>query len=168
LIEHSLLQPDTLTYWKRGKGSASLSFGRESMFVTLGQDISFPDPSKADPVAHGQLAFARLLYPHLRPKYGWIDESSGNEPTSKDIAATKLQYIFWANFFGPEYVERYGRDFLLNAPGWKVEELDDGGILYVTLESFVEWWRTERLDILRYFRTQVPDIRLYRAEVELD
>ncbi len=191
-IEHNLLQPETLTYQQRNKGSAWLSFGRETMFVLLGQSVAFPDLSKVDPVAHGQLAFARLLYPYLRPKYGWIDEPSGNEPTSKDIAATTLQYIFWANFFGPDYVARYGRDFLLNAPGWKIEELDDGGILYVTTESYVEWWSTYqtehmereeliewasahmewwaviRPEIVRYFRAKIPDIRLYRAEVELD
>jgi hypothetical protein len=121
-----------------------------------------------DPEAQAQAGFAELLYPHLRPKYGWIDEPSGNLPSAKSIAATRREYIFWANFFGPEYVERYGRDFLLNAPGWKVEQLDDGGILYVATESYMQWWSQEQPEIVKYFQAKVPKIQQYRAIVSLD
>lgn len=33
--------------------------------------------------------------------------------------------------FGPEMVEEYGREWLLDAPAWKRTELDDGGIMLV-------------------------------------
>jgi hypothetical protein len=193
-IEHPLLQPDTMTDPKGGKGQASLSFVPESLSVGISQDVSFPDLSQVDPVARGLLAFGRRLYPDLRPIYRWIDEPSGNIPETSEIASTRLRYIFWANFWGPAYVERYGRDFLRGAPGWRVEDLEDGGILYVTTASYVEWWlmaRLEHLDperprlrkwllerrgplavqratLLGYFRTRIPDIELYWARVELD
>jgi hypothetical protein len=48
----------------------------------------------------------------------------------KPILEKKLKAIYWVNFFGPEYVAKYGREFLLNAPGWKKEELHDGGVFY--------------------------------------
>lgn len=40
-----------------------------------------------------------------------------------------LRGLFWANLFGPEYVDMYGRNKLLAAPWHKVENLPDGGVL---------------------------------------
>ena len=87
---------------------------------------------------------------------------------SRSIKNSDLKYIFWANFYGPAYVEKYGRKFLLGAPGWKKEELDDGGILYVVTESYYDWWTKPPKDVLDYFRTQVPGIKLYRAKSSYD
>jgi len=36
-------------------------------------------------------------------------------------------------------VEHYGRETLLSAPAWKVEELDDGAILVVCHDDVAEW-----------------------------
>jgi hypothetical protein len=47
----------------------------------------------------------------------------------------QLPHIYWANFFSPAYVEQLGRDRLMNAPGWKKESLNDGGLLYVLTPS---------------------------------
>ncbi len=193
-IEHDLLRPDILTPPRRGRGQASLGFVPDSLTVIISQNVSFPDLRRVDPVALGLLDLGRRLYPDLRPRYGWIDERSGNVPEDSEIAAMRLQYIFWVNFWGPAYAERYGRDFLRGAPGWRVEELEDGGILYVTTASYVQWWRMARLEhldperpplrewllprrahlagrraeILEYFRAWIPEVELYWAKVKLD
>ena len=46
-----------------------------------------------------------------------------------------LPGIFWANFFGPEYVDMFGRNKLISAPWQKTEDLPDGGILTFISES---------------------------------
>jgi hypothetical protein len=38
-----------------------------------------------------------------------------------------LRGLFWANFFGPEYVDMFGKDKLLSAPCFRVDEQGDGG-----------------------------------------
>lgn len=48
----------------------------------------------------------------------------------------QVPHVWWANVFGPPYVEKYGRDFLLDAPGYRVEELEDGSVLYQVTERF--------------------------------
>ena len=58
---------------------------------------------------------------------------SYNAPTGK--ARMALRGVFWANFFGPEYVEMFGRDNLLKAPCYRVEELSDGGMLLLLSET---------------------------------
>ena len=76
------------------------------------------------------LRLGKALYAILHPVFGSIDFCS-NRTREKDVQALKIPHIYWANFFGPEYVEKYGKEYFLNAPGWLHEELDDGGILYV-------------------------------------
>ena len=76
------------------------------------------------------LRLAKELYTILHPVFGSIDFCS-NRTREKDVEALEIPHIYWANFFGPEYVAKYGKEYFLKAPGWLHEELDDGGILYV-------------------------------------
>jgi len=76
------------------------------------------------------LRLAKELYTILHPVFGSIDFCS-NRTREKDVEALEIPHIYWANFFGPEYVGKYGKEYFLKAPGWLHEELDDGGILYV-------------------------------------
>lgn len=46
-----------------------------------------------------------------------------------------LPGIFWANFFGPEYVDMFGRNKLVSAPWHRTEDLPDGGMLTFVSES---------------------------------
>ncbi|RME10853.1 MAG: hypothetical protein D6802_08310 [Ardenticatenia bacterium] len=76
------------------------------------------------------LRLGKALYTILHPVFGSIDFCS-NRTREKDVQVLEIPHIYWANFFGPEYVEKYGKEYFLKAPGWLHEELDDGGILYV-------------------------------------
>ena len=110
------------------------------------------------------MSLALDLYPLLRPIYGWIDEVGCNTPKQADVAAYNLRWLLWANFFGPEYVRLLGEDFLSAAPGWRLVEFSDGGLLYVATESFLDWCYADQEEILSHFRAKVPEIQLYRAE----
>jgi len=77
------------------------------------------------------LDIGKGLYEVLRPSFGWIDFDYGLRTTHEDIEALRLPVIYWANFFGPAYVNRIGRAHILRAPAWAIEELSDGGLLYV-------------------------------------
>lgn len=78
------------------------------------------------------IEFAKKLYMAHQPEFGFIENGLlSGYTTQKSVAELKIPHIYWANFFGPAFVEFYGRDFFDNAPGWKVEFLDDGGCLYV-------------------------------------
>lgn len=151
------LPPDTAPW-------ASLSFVQESRSVGISQDPLLEDQRMVDPLALGQLLLACDLCPRLEPAYGWIDESGSNLPFKPRPTPATLRYVFWANIFGPEYVRLLGRDFLAEAPGWRLADLPNGGMLYVVSESYLEWWHNDRDDVLEYFRQRVPEIQLYRAE----
>ncbi len=75
-----------------------------------------------------------------------------------------LRFVFWANVFGPEHVAFLGRDFLLDAPGWRCADLPGGGLLYVATESYLDWWHNDRVEVRDYFSQRVPGIQLFRAE----
>jgi hypothetical protein len=77
------------------------------------------------------LELGRKLYMIVKPSFGWIDQYHGWTTTHEDIESLSLRLLYWANFFGPKFVQKLGRDKIMNAPAWKVEELIDGGILYL-------------------------------------
>ena len=76
----------------------------------------------------------------------------------------EIPRLFWANLFGPRHVERLGRDFLQKAPGWRLIELPDGGLIYIATESYMEWWHHDFTAFRDYFRQRLPDIEIYRGE----
>src|SRR5262245_1597690 len=119
----------------REHGTASFSYihvdrGKMLRLLRFDQDLRETDHAQWDEIGASVLRFVKMMYPHLRPRFGWIDEF-GDIETVKSLAHDQPRFLFWINVFGPELVQQIGKDFLLKAPGWKKEELDDGGILYV-------------------------------------
>lgn len=87
-----------------------------------------------DPELHAQrfVEIGVRLYELVRPTFGWIERCRPSGYTKwNHIDDLHIPHIYWANFFAPTYVSKYGRDFLLSAPGWKKESLSDGGLLYI-------------------------------------
>ena len=69
----------------------------------------------------------------ISPEFGWLDfgdpAGSTSDPRRRNIGT--LPHLYWANFFGPRYVRKLGREWIGNAPGGYLESLNDGGVLYV-------------------------------------
>ncbi len=100
----------------------------------------------------------KFLYPHLRPTFGYIGTLWLPGKTQDDrlpyFANRRLTRIDWTNILGPKYVEEYGKDFLLGAPGYRGEVLPDGGILYQVTERFMnlEMPSPSEDDVVAYFK----------------
>jgi hypothetical protein len=78
------------------------------------------------------LKIARLLYQNCRPKFGWIERDLlKGYTTKKHIESVEIPHVYWANIYGPEYLEKYSHAYFESAPGWMCEFMDDGGCLYV-------------------------------------
>lgn len=58
--------------------------------------------------------------------------------TEADLEANRIRGPSWLMLFPPAMVETYGREFLLDAPVWRAEELDDGAVLLVAEENPME------------------------------
>lgn len=59
-------------------------------------------------------------------------------PDQESLRDGEVPDLHWLNVFPPSIVERFGRDVLLDAPAYRVEELADGSVLLVVQESPVE------------------------------
>jgi hypothetical protein len=77
------------------------------------------------------LNIAAGFFTKFSPSYGWIDFTYKpfQQSVNKTLKTKRIQELYWANFFNKEYVQLYGKEFFLNAPVWKVEELENGGML---------------------------------------
>jgi hypothetical protein len=84
----------------------------------------------------------RSLYELLRPYYGYVHDTEDviDKATRNDLKFGKTVFpvnlirglpgIYWVNFFGPELVEKLGKEKILSAPFFLHEWLRDGGILF--------------------------------------
>jgi hypothetical protein len=182
-IQHPSLMPDRNAIGTARPGQqsettqawASFSYFQDSRSIILSQNVEATEDKITEEdcrlthwVAYGQLALALSLVHHLRPAYGWVDASGENLPAGHRIAARMLDYIFWANFFGPEYVEMIGEDFLAGAPGFQTTPLDGGGVLFLATQSYLDWWTNEQKSICQYFQQKFPNIKIYRAQSSPD
>lgn len=107
-----------------------------------------------DPERHAQrfLQVGIRLYQLVRPAFGWIERCKPSGYTTwKDIENLVVPHIYWANFFGPAYAAKLGRDFLHKAPGWRTESLIDNGILYVLSPSLVRGDQKSTLERVRQY-----------------
>ena len=52
--------------------------------------------------------------------------------TAESLAKDRYEYLSWLIVFSPPVVETYGRETLLDAPAYHVEELADGSVLIIT------------------------------------
>jgi hypothetical protein len=67
---------------------------------------------------------AKIVYLTLEPDFGF-----GNLDVGLDLFIPHFKdCLVWLNFFGPELVKEIGREKLLSAPAYRIEEMSDGGI----------------------------------------
>lgn len=73
----------------------------------------------------------------LRPKWGFGRRGGiaiGDDETIEDLVTRTIPPLYEYNVFRPETVEAIGRDKILSAPAWFVEELDTGGVFLAVRE----------------------------------
>lgn len=129
--------PIVLTFkarWNTTEGGCS-----SILYAETDDTAMFTQPQwRPEDSAQRLLILAKALYYSTHPRFAWIERCHSRGYTvQEDVDKLLLPHIYWANFFGPEYVEKLGRECLMNAPGWRIEELDDGGILYVLTPSLM-------------------------------
>jgi hypothetical protein len=79
------------------------------------------------------------LYGYLKPIYGWLDYSPYDFLSGEAVRDRKeLDTLYWANFYGPQYIEKYSKSFFLDSPCWKKEKLPDGGIYLQEREFYTK------------------------------
>lgn len=102
-----------------------------SVFLGMRGDEFLPaDTLLARQIAERFLELGRICYGVLKPIYAFT-ETLNAIVNRENVEARLLTHMFWAQYFGPDFVQRIGQDILLRAPGWRNENMSDGGLLYV-------------------------------------
>lgn len=147
-------------------GSYSLTLLEKTPAILLGVDLNFVDPAQNQLLVMRTLELLESLLPLCDLRFAFADRRGAKQPPSNEMLAGGLPWLFWANFYGPVAVERWGRDLLLGAPGWKKGELAGGIIEHVLtpdplvpldpgLEDEIRSYFAPRLHIERYHPTPI-------------
>lgn len=175
-LQHSSLAVDEGTVFSRAihgappEGEAaygSLCFSQDNRSVLVSQRADHLNNFgiDSDVIALGLVNFALFANEHLQPRYGWVDEAGDLAPDDEAVAQGRLEFLFWANLFGPELTAQVGLDFFEAAPAGTLVRLNSGGVLYLCTESFLEWREGGQPEVLEHFRVRFPAIQRYRAVV---
>jgi hypothetical protein len=127
--ELDTLEVSLQLHWEESRGIAQ----RAHVSVVSFQTALF-SRTECNPEYHSRLFLdlGKSLYKVLLPDFGWSDVC---EPAGytwyDDVQTLAVPHLYWANFFSPPYVARIGREKIMSAPAWSIEELPDGGLLYV-------------------------------------
>jgi hypothetical protein len=166
---HPLLEPNRLEWVNEGEFFGKLGGGglEKSFYIScfLPMRDDFPGfESALQSRAESWIKFFQLLAPIVKPQLGYIDDTWGSVVKDKQMDAADLKNLFWVTYFGPTYIERHGKDFFLNAPAWKIEELDEG-ILLRTTETFLEFTKREPQELIKYLRQRFKNIKPNRFNI---
>lgn len=95
----------------------------------------------------------RPFIPIFTPRFGFADTQ---ESLIERIGDDPRTVVWPVMIFGPEIVAEKGRDVLLKAPAWRVEELPYGGIWIQAAENALEPSRLELRELGSYLGLTVP------------
>lgn len=104
--------------------------------------IYFPQPNKKrfnetiSPYCASLVNLVRHLVPLLNPELASCGEMGDTKNIAVRVREGRLWFLNWFNVFGPDYVERYGKDFLLGAPGYLKDEWAGGSVVYQVTKGF--------------------------------
>jgi hypothetical protein len=73
------------------------------------------------------------LFRLLQPRFAWAD-FGGSYPRNliNDVLRLEFHWLFWLNYYGSEYLAKYGRAFFQQAPFENVEILGERGAKCLT------------------------------------
>ncbi len=79
------------------------------------------------------LKLFQVMYDLWNPAFAYTFPSRVGWPetTREDALAFQPPCVYEINFWSPEIVNRLGRERVLSTPAWKVQPLEDGGVLLV-------------------------------------
>lgn len=94
-------------------------------------------------VSHGYISHSKDW--DTKHCFDVITEDAYGKPTATGGVHLKegLPGIYWANFFGPVYVELFGKEKFLTVPAYHKEELPDGGFFLLTSASPFDYGKPE-------------------------
>ena len=164
-VLHPLLKPECgLKSIPKFGGNADFYYISGSQSVHFTQESGFDNEREVNELLEAHRAFFSRAIQVFRPGYAWIDETGENTPGARSIKKLELKYLFWANFFGPDYVQKYGRSFFLSVPDCRIEDFGELGILIVMNDSFTSWRRNSTPLQLAYFMKTIPSIQKFKSK----
>ncbi|ELZ26992.1 hypothetical protein C475_08656 [Halosimplex carlsbadense 2-9-1] len=151
LFEHS---PDSDWYTLPTRQAIELEISTHDL--TLGEDVETRVSTvlKFVQTVYAATVECRYAFGLDTEHVGGIGEDWGPDKpvTDESLAENRINEVSWLTLFGPELVVEYGREWLLSAPAWKREELDDGAILLVASPDPTDYEQfSEDRDILRTY-----------------
>ncbi|EKD57010.1 MAG: hypothetical protein ACD_58C00027G0002 [uncultured bacterium] len=146
-------------------GSYARSENSIKFSVDFAEFSQLQTPADKEKYAQRFLELAKKWYPVFKPEFGYIDISGFNTITSKEINQCIIKHLYWVNFFGPSYIKKYNKEFLLDIPAYKTEEIGDG-IMVQLSEKFTNKSGCPKFtELKKYMAQKKIDLKEYKPKL---
>ena len=124
-------------------------FGRTGTSAIWIGGLYLPSPRQdaldqsVSPYLRNLAGLVRHLLPLTHPQLAWCGEMGDTREIAVRTTQGRLWFLNWINLFGPQYLGKFGKDFLLGAPGYRRELLPGDYVHYQVTEGFAPWDATQ-------------------------
>ncbi len=142
-----------------------MSINQSGGYLFLSASLDYVQYTRNEDLIQSLKTLVDVLFSSFEFKFGYIDLEGDLPPRfSEDIEATRIRWLFWSNYFGKEYVDKFGKVFLLQAPGWRSEEMPNGTVKYLTRPSpRVKLDKSTEIAIIAYYG-KMQKVKIYTWE----
>lgn len=110
---------------------------RSSLRLTVHPFSVFAEPGKAEERARHLVDLARAFATRFPVTYGFAHSGTDavmdrDDEQLRALVPQDIERIHWLNLYGPRMVEQLGRQRVLSTPAFRLEELPDGAVLWLT------------------------------------
>jgi hypothetical protein len=118
---------DILIQMCGGEWILSMDFDRGSLIGVIELPLDHSDKSNEKVVC--LQSFIDSLCGPLQAPFAWMDAASEYpRGLAQSVLDTDIKWLFWFNYYGPAYVQKFGADCFRNAPFYEVQEIAGGGL----------------------------------------
>jgi hypothetical protein len=166
---HDLINPKSDNFWIREGAMGSYSICGHDFSFTVGctgyserDVVNLEDEIQR--LAESRVVFLRRLIQDLKPKFAYVDHTFGSPITDARLASLEIRHLFWTSYYGPQFISKYGLEFFLNVPAWRVEEIGEGVLITVT-PQFLTFANEAPKDTLKYMQQKFKGMRANRFAI---
>ena len=111
------------------------------------------------------MSCALELIQKLNPFYAKIDDVDNcvglmDKAREKHFVPNKIQCIYWGNYFGKQYCDKFKEDYIANIPAYSVKKIGDG-VFFTLSESIFDFNSPETKAMRRKLKKYLSARRLF-------
>jgi hypothetical protein len=143
----------------RGVGDIDFMYDSTTSSAEFHQECGFDHFEKIDSICDGQYEFLLAVIQYFKPSLATIGDPQQKSTGYRKVVKCELTKLSWCMVFGESYCGVYGRNFFLNSPADRIEDLDGAGVAVKFTSKYSDWASGSRDAFVKYFASNFQMVK---------